>query len=172
MQAPAPAAAQPTPLPGRRVTLASPLGDVLTGAEPGGERGGAAHGEGGRTRAPQAAPGKDVVGAGAGKLRQGPGPGTCTADLTQRRTHAGIAGLGGGAGVPEAEGRESRATEWTVVRGRWPLWVKKLLKPLPSQPSHAPPTRVSPAPSYRPHPRKNLRAVAVPFAPSRSRLSA
>ena len=161
MQAPVPAAVQPTLLPGRHVTLVSPLGGLLTGADPGGECRGTAHGEGGRTRAPQAAAGDDVVGVGAGKLRQRLGPGTCTAGPMQRRTRARILGVGGGAGAPEAEGRESRAAEWTIVGGRRPLWVKTLLKPLLSQPSHVPPTRDLPRPlPTGPNPRKDCRANA------------
>lgn len=118
-----PPAGCPHPCPG----LASSPGGLLTGTEPGGERRGAARGEGGRARVLQAAPRKDVVGVRAGKLlvRRGLwralklrlGTVTRTPGPRLPRAGGGVNCLGRGAAAPTAEGREGRRAERLVVRG-------------------------------------------------------
>lgn len=110
---------------------ASILPVLLTGADPGRERGRAAHGEGGWARGLQTAPGKDVVGVGARALlaardlrwdlKRGLGTVMCIPDLRQPGSRARLHCLGGGATAPEAESWEGTSAEWVVVGGRWPL---------------------------------------------------
>ena len=99
----------------------------LTGAHPGGKQRRAAHGEGGRARAPQAAPRKDVVAVGAGArlvpwgrrrgLQGALGPGPHTPCLQLPGEGSGPGGPGAGV-APKAEGRPCRRAERLVV-SRW-----------------------------------------------------
>lgn len=167
-RAPAPTSLGPLPRPQR----------LLTGAEPGGERGRAVHGEGGRARAPQTAPGKDVVRVGAGALLAARGvlrgPGALTrATVPQPRARACLLHLGGGAASPEAEGGEGGPAERAVVGGRRPLWGRTQLQapPGPSRPHLGPPplsqgpaprSRAPPTPPSRPGPRPPRRPQTPP----------
>lgn len=137
---------------------ASILPVLLTGADPRRECGRAAHGEGGWARGLQRAPGKDVVGVGAGALlptrdlrrglKRGLGTVTCTPHPRQAGAPARLYCLGGRAAGAEAEGWECSSAEWTVVGWRWPLRGRTQLQaPLSlTGPSHPVPQGSAPVP--------------------------
>lgn len=128
---------------------------LLTGADPRRDRGRAAHGEGGWARGLQTAPGKDVVGVGAGALlatrdlrrglKRGLGTVTCIPDPRQAGARARLYCLGGRAVGTEAEGWECSSADWTVVGWRWPLRGRTQLQAPPLS-LKAPPTASLKAP--------------------------